>query len=178
MKQVLSVFAGIFLLLLCIALINWCKSYLQEDFYYSVPEPKIYGMFQAQKNSPFITINGIEKIIGEETAGLVYGELVCDLQSNHCEETRFTILNIMGVSIFPDVNKYKIKYKDKNRIILESSNGRVSGEIDLKMQTLFYSTTSLFDKTPRKIEVITNNQEIDKLKKHIIRKHLRRGIKR
>ena len=63
----------------------------------------------------FKIIDGIEKIVDEETASLAYCEISCSLNFRTCWEKRLAFSNLGNYSmVFPYEKEYEIKYKDKN----------------------------------------------------------------
>lgn len=139
---------------------------------YSIPMPQIIGYFIRNKEKNSINICGLENIINENTASLSYTELNCLLGHNVCYENRYSISNLRGVMIFPYSNEYVIKYQDQNKIIISNYVGKTTGEIDLITETVTFTTRSFFDNSPRRIEIITDNEKIKKLEKEIIKKYL------
>ena len=170
------------LILLSVIIILWVssklKSYIEDNFIYSIPMPNWIGQFT--QNGDSIYIDGIEKIVDEETASLAYCEISCSLNFRTCWEKRLAFSNLGNYSmVFPYEKEYEIKYKDKNKVIFSTDIGTITGEIDLNMKTLFFvhNNAGFVERKPRKIQIITNNEEIKKIEKHIIRKYLRQGIK-
>ena len=156
------------------------NSYYNFNYKNSIPMPHILGEFDYKKNGPFsdyIRITGLENIVGENTASLGIAELFCDIKYNKCTETRTAILRLNEVCIFVYNNEYTIKYKDNNKIIFDNFVGTTIGEIDLNTKTLTYSIKKAgFEGKPRRVEVITNQEQIDKLEKTIINKYLKKGL--
>lgn len=168
-----SIIGLLIILLIILFLFTTVKTHIEKKYLYSIPMPEWTGNFSISKGQ--VAINGIENIVGEETAGLGYSELFCVLKNNACYETRIAFINIRGVSAFPYSKEYIIKYKDENKLLFSDYTGNINGEIDLNARTLSYTIKKAgLDLTPRKVEIVTDNEKIKKLEKHIIRKYLRK----
>lgn len=171
-------YIGCFIAFTLLGFIILIVGHILIDFYninyrYSIAMPVILGDFYI--NGDYIKIEGIENIINDEIATLGINEFTCDLFYKTCYENRAVVVGLAGqTNIFPYHNEYKITYYDKNKIIFKNDSLIKSGEIDLDMKTLVFNTTSIFNKEPRKIEIITNNEQIKKLEKNIIKKHLKK----
>lgn len=158
------------------------KTYLDNNFFYSVAMPKITGYFI--KRDDGFTANGIytisskEKAKGEKSAGLLFGEINCDYYGKYCKEELISILNISGVYMFPHIEKYNITYRDKNRVIY-SDGYNTSVVVDLNQETITKTTykTFLQEKPKTQIdEFITDTAEILKEEKRVISKHLKKNF--
>lgn len=170
-----SIIGVLILFFLAFKLFFRVKTYIEENYIYSIPMPKIIGDFNYGTANDFVRVLGVEKIVGEETAGLGYTELTCFFKSKTCTEYRWAVSNISGIAIFPYFNEYKIKYKDENKLLFSDYTRNVNGEIDLNAETLSYTIKKAgLDLTPRKVEIVTDFKEIKKLEKHIISKYLRK----
>jgi hypothetical protein len=131
--------------------------------------PKIYGSFLPSDD--YIWVHGIENIKTEDSASLVLVDLSCDLKAKYCTEEKVSIINFGGVAMHPYVNEYNIVYKDKHKVIF--GDGIVKGDIDLIEKTVKYT----YKHSGKRTEIISNPSELYKMEKHIIRKHLRQGLK-
>lgn len=163
----LSLIALLIILFLC----GEISTQYKYNHQYSIAMPKIIGEFEVRNNS--VTIFGVEKSLNDELMSLRINETKC--YSNICQEKRAVISGIGGNGVYPYYKEYKIKYADKNKIIFGDAIGIFTGEIDLNAKTLIH--TIRYDNLKNgfeKIEVITDNKEIKKLEKQIIRKYLKR----
>ena len=141
---------------------------------YSIAMPTIVGNYYNINN--IVKVSGLENIINEQIASISYNETSCFIQDNICYENRFSIAGLGNqISIFPYSHDYPIKYKDKNKIVYGDYIENTTCEIDLIMETLTCTLKKAgFENKPRKIEVITDDKEIEKLEKKIIRKYLKK----
>lgn len=159
---------GFIFLILGIYLFDKISSQYNYNYKYSIAMPTIIGKYN--KNNDFVEVEGLLKDF-DNTESLNYSETVCDFKYNTCNETRAAITK--GVFIFVYNDDFLIRYKDKNKIIFSNYAETKIGEIDLNTKKLEYTIKPL-NAEINKIEVITDNKEIEKLEKKIIKKYLKK----
>ena len=176
LKSLCLIILGLIFLLITLIIGAQLLENFNYNYRYSIAMPTIIGEFNISDN--YIHIAGLENIIGDNIASLTYSELYCIPSRKWCNENYFGIMGLGNqISIFPYNKEYTIKYIDNNKILFD--NGAfISGEIDLNSKTLIYTikNAGFEHNETRKIEVITNNKEIEKLEKKIIKKHLKRRM--
>lgn len=151
----------------------YLSPYFKQNIVYSIAIPEIAGKFNYNKELNTVDIEGLENIINEKTASLAYSEIFCMIKYNRCTENRLAVSNFANKNMmFPYHNEYKINYFGNNKLIISNDDNNVTGEIDLIAKTITFTTTSMFNE-PRKIEILTDNKQIAKLEKEIIRKYLK-----
>lgn len=147
--------------------------YFKQNIIYSIAMPKIVGKFNYDKELNTVSVEGLENIINEKTASLAYSEIFCMIEYNRCTENRLAISNLTNENMmFPYHNEYKINYFGNNKLIISDNDKKITGEIDLIAKTITFTTISMFNE-PRKIEILTDNEQIAKLEKEIIHKYLK-----
>lgn len=170
---------GLFLFCIVFIMFTFVFDWYETNYKYSIAMPKITGSFI--KNQDGFTANGIytvsakEKDKGEQSAGLLFGEINCYYREKYCREELVSIFNLGGVYIFPHIETYDITYRDKNRIIY-SDGYKTSAVVDLNQETITKTIykTLLQEKPKNQIdEFITDTFEIEKEVKRVIRKHLK-----
>ena len=165
---------SVILILVAFILLSELVENYNYNHKYSIAMPDILGQFDIDNGN--IRISGIENIINDDIASLNYNETECNLHWKTCKENRVAIIGLGNqISIFPYHKEYKMKYADKNKILFDDGFLTI-GEIDLNAKTLTYTqnNTGIEHNQTRKIEIITNNKDIEKLEKKIIRKYLKR----
>lgn len=172
---------SIFILLLLLIIGSYFADFYNSNFKYSIATPQIMGEFRTDNNS--IYVYGIENIVGEDIATLNINETRCMLSTSEksCFENRVVIIGLGEINVFPYHKEYRIKYADKNKILFDdkySDISETSGEIDLNSKTLTYTVKNagINNNETRRIEVITDNQVIEKTEKQIIRRYLRKRL--
>ena len=171
-----KILVSIILLLISLILILFIIDYYESNYKYSIAMPTITGRFDVYDND--IYINGLENIVNENIASLSISELHCSLDFNTCYENRVSVTGFGDdIYLFPFSNEYIIKYNDKNKILFNNHLKTTNCEIDLVMKTLFCTIKNTgFERKPRKIEVITDNNKILNLEKEIITKYLKKDF--
>lgn len=161
-------------ILIFIIFCNHYQKYLYNHKY-SIAMPTITGEFDIEDK--FIKISGIKNYTKEQVATLSYSELNClpTFIDKPCTELSVVVSGWGdAVYIFPYQEEYKIKYMDKNKILFSNFDNTKTGEIDLNFKTLIYTIKNdKLNNEVQKIEVITDNEEIEKLEKYIIKKYLK-----
>jgi hypothetical protein len=154
----------------------------EANYKYSIAMPNIAGYFI--KNDEGFTANGIytispnEKREGEKSASLLFGRIQCYYKWKYCEEELVSITNLGEIMMFPHVEKYDIKYRDKDRIIY-SDDYKTSVVVDLNQETITKTLTKTFLRETPKTQIdefITNSEEILKEEKRVIKKHLKKKL--
>lgn len=176
-KYLVFCLLGIMLLIVLFIFSNLISDQYKYNHKYSIAMPTILGEFNAEND--YVKISGLNNIKNDDIANLVYSEMTCIPSRKYCSENRYGIMGLGNqISIFPYHYDYTIKYADKNKILFEEDT-KTSGEIDLNAKTLVFTIKNAgFDsKETRIVEIITNNEEIEKLEKKIISKYLKRKIK-
>lgn len=178
MKKILKVLGicllGIILLILLLVFLNIIVNQYNYNYKYSIAMPTIIGEYNVSND--MIQISGLNSIKNDNTANLVYTEMTCVPSQKYCSENRFGVMGLANqISIFPYHYEYSIKYADKNKILFEGES-RILGEIDLNAKTLVFTVKNIDTNEARIIEVLTNNEDIEKLEKKIISKYLKRKI--
>ena len=174
MKKIFK-FIGIGLLciiVLIIALILWGEISSQYNYNhkYSIAMPTILGKFEIYDD--YIQVWGLNKFIDDEIANLLYSEFSCVPSERVCIENRIGVTGIMSdIFLFPYHYEYNISHIDNNKILFEKDENSF-GEIDLNSKTLIFTekNAGINRNEIRKTQVITDNKEIEKLEKRIIKK--------
>ena len=141
---------------------------------YSIAMPEIPGKFYISDD--YIEIWGLNKIKNDEIANLLYTELKCIPSQKYCVENRLGVMGFgRGTSMFPYHYEYYIKYMDNDKILFEEDSDSF-GEINLNAKTLTFTQkhAGINSNLTRELEVITDDKEIEKLEKKIIRKYLKK----
>ena len=165
---------GGFLFILCFFLLGKISGQYTFNHKYSIAMPTILGKFEVKND--YIQIWGLNKIIDDEIANLLITEFTCIPSLKHCAENRVGITSWANeVIIAPYHYEYYIKFADNNKILFEE-NKNSYGEINLNTKKLIFTqkNAGFEGNLTRKIEVITDNKEIEKLEKKIIRKYLKK----
>lgn len=166
----------LYIVVLIIALILWgqISNRYNYNYKYSIAMPTIIGKFEIYDD--YIQVWGLNKIIDDEIANLVYSEFSCVPSERVCMENRVGFSGLGGdVFIFPYYSEYNISHIDNNKILF-NKNKNLFGEIDLNSKTLIFTekNAGINGNKIRKTQVITDNNEIEKLEKKIIRKYLKK----
>lgn len=175
-----KIFGFIALLVIVLFMFGLILDWYESNYKYSIAKPKIAGYFI--KNQDGFTADGIytvsakEKDKGEQSAGLLFGEINCYYREKYCREELVSIFNLGGVYIFPHIETYDITYRDKNRVIY-SDGYKTSVVVDLNQEAITKTIykTLLQEKPKNQIdEFITDTFDIEKEVKRVIRKHLKK----
>ena len=170
----------LFLFLTAVIMFLKILSWYDDNYKYSIAMPDIVGYFI--KHDDGFTANGIytisakEKDKGEKSASLLFGTINCYYEEKYCKEELVQIMNIAGIVMYPYVWEYDITYRDKNRVIY-GDGYKNSVVVDLNQETITKTIykTFLQEKPKNQIdEFITNQSEIEKEVKCVIRKHLKK----
>ena len=154
----------------------------ETNYKYSIAMPNIAGYFI--KNDEGFTANGIytispnEKREGEKSASLLFGRIQCYYKWKYCEEELVSITNFGEIMMFPHIEKYDIKYRDKDRVIY-SDGYKASVVVDLNQETITKTLIKTFLRETPKTQIdefITNSEEILKEEKRVIKKHLKKKL--
>lgn len=178
LKKILKVVGytilGLITLLIVLYLCGEITNQYNYNHKYSIAMPTIVGMFET--NNDYVNVYGLENSFEGDLRGLHINDTSCFLSINQCIEKRAVVTGFGNqIGIYAYYDEYAIKYADKNKIIFSNLIGNVTGEIDLNLKTLIYTIKNQQLKNGfEKIEIITDNKEIEKLEKKIIRKNLKK----
>lgn len=169
---------GIVLLLFLFLMRLW--SLYEINISYSIAMPSIAGYFI--KNNDYVTASGIysisrkEKDKGKQSASLLFGEVKCDYKTARCIEELVSIIRLGEVYIIPHHNEYDITYRNKDKILF-GDGYKTSGIVDLNQETITKTIHKTFPTEKIQTdEFITDDIEILKEEKRIIRKYLKHKI--
>ena len=175
-----KIIGWLLVLLLVVILFFATLDWYECNYRYSIAMPKITGYFV--KRDDGFSANGIytmslkEKDEGEKSASLLLGSIDCYYKEKYCKEELVSIFNIGGVIMLPHIGEYDITYQDKNRIIY-SDEYKTSVVVDLNQETITKTIYKTFMRETPKTQIdefITDNAEIYKEEKRVIRKHLKK----
>lgn len=177
---VCKILGGFLLLIVVIFIFLSILDWYQSNYKYSIAMPKITGYFIKREDgftaSGLYTISQKEKDKGEKSASLLYGSINCYYKERFCKEELVQVINIGGVFIYPYIEEYDITYIDKNRVIY-SDRGKNSVVVDLNQETITKTIYKTFlQETPKHQidEFLTNQEEILKEEKRVIKKYLKK----
>lgn len=178
-KIIAKIICVLLLLLLALIILLNSWAWFDDNYKYSIATPDIVGYFIPSENG--FTANGIytvspeEKNNGEKSASLLFGTINCYYDEKYCKEELVFVVNIGGVMMYPHIERYDIKYRDKDRVIY-SDDYKTSVVVDLNQKKITKTILKTFlrDKPEKQIdEFIIEQSKILKEEKRVIRKYLR-----